>query len=447
MKEATHRAYLLLAFPLLLSSLSSPLLGAVDTAVVGRLNDPSCIGGVAVATLIFNTCYWLFGFLRVSTSGFTAQASGAKDQREICLHLLRPLLVAGLMGMGLILFQSVILFLSLHYIQPDAEVAKYAKSYFDIRIWGAPFALMNYVLLGWFMGMAKVKLSLILQLYMNLVNIVLDLILVGVAGMNVDGVAWASLIAEISSCLIGFMLILRHWPGQADWKLLIRKCFLWKPFLKMFRMNRDLMIRTACLLAVFTLFTRQGAQFGQEILAANAILFQIHFLMAYCLDGLANASGILAGHALGRRDPLFFNQVIRLTRFWGWIVSLLLSGLYFLSAPSVFSLFTNHAAVLEAATEFSVWMVLFPVCSFWGLLLYGVFSGATEAGPIRNSMIWSLIAFLLSLWLFLPRWGNHGLWCAFLIFSLGRSLFLHLYLPKLHRSLFSHSAPKESIAV
>lgn len=425
----SHRSFLMLAIPLILSTLTTPLLGAVDTAVVGHLNNPSYIGGVAVGALIFNTLYWLLGFLRVSTSGFSAQAHGAKNENEIQITLLRPFLIALAVGVLFIVLQIPIKTAAISVINPSAQVAVFSERYFDIRIWGAPFALINYVILGWLIGTSRVKVSLFLQVFMNVLNIALDVLFVLVLRFGVTGVAAASLISEITGALIGIYIFLSIYKLR-DLRN-SKGIFDSEPFIKMLKMNRDLFIRTACLLTVFTVFTAQGAKIGEITLAANAILLQIQFIIAYFLDGIANAASILVGRAIGEKNERLYKRSIQLSAIWAFIASISLTIVLFIGRGLFIPLFTSINSVHLQTNSFFLWILLFPVVVFWGLQLNGIFSGATEAAPIRNSLIISLFIFLLSVWLFVPIWGNHGLWLAFILFSLARALSLWAYLPRL----------------
>jgi multidrug resistance protein, MATE family len=431
----THRTYLSLAIPLMISTMTTPLLGAVDTAVVGQLPDPAYIGGVAVGTMIFNTMYWLFGFLRVSTSGFAAQAYGAQDSKQCFLYLVRPFFIALVIGILFILFQWPIKHIALTLIHPDEKVMVFADEYFSIRIWGSPFALANYVILGWLIGMSRVKISLFLQVFMNLLNIVLDLFFVNILHQGVKGVAAATLISEVAAFLIGMYIVLKSLNLRLS---VISNNELWNvgEFKKMMVVNRDLFIRTICLLTMFNVFTAKGASFGTEILAANAVLIQIHYLMAYFFDGFANASSILVGKAVGANDETLYKRTLSLSAQWAIISPLFIMLIYILFKDSIIPLFTKNQDVIELVSSYSVWITIFPLAASFGLILYGVFTGATETAPIRNSMLISLVVYIAFLLIFIPVYHNHGLWLAFIIFSLGRSLFLAMYVPKLNRTLF-----------
>jgi multidrug resistance protein, MATE family len=428
----SHREYLMLAIPLIISGISTPILGAVDTAVMGRIPDPASIGGVAVGAVIFNTMYWLLGFLRVSTSGFTAQAEGANNQTEMILSLVRPMILAILFGMIFILLQAPILSIALSLIGGSEAVSSFASTYFSIRIWGAPFILLSYVIIGWLIGMGKVRLALATQIWMNVLNIILDLVFVLGLGMGVKGVAYATLIAEVSAVLLGaWLLYFTNREKLADIK--ITMLLDTEPILKMMKMNRDLFLRTACLLTMTVIFTSIGASMGEVTLAANAILLQIHYIIAYLFGGFANASSILVGRAIGGANQYLYKQAISLSAQWGFASAVLLSLSVLFFGENFISLFTTIAEVEDLTKDFLMWMMLFPILGFWGLQLEGIFSGATEAKSIRDSIALALIVFLITLWLCVPLYQNHGLWMAFILFSLSRSFFLSLFVPKLTR--------------
>ncbi|QHZ47537.1 MULTISPECIES: MATE family efflux transporter [unclassified Bacillus (in: firmicutes)] len=430
-----HRHYLAVAVPLIISTITTPLLGAVDTAVAGQLSSPAYIGGVAVGTMIFNTMYWLLGFLRVSTSGFAAQSLGAQNRSESVLALARPVCIAFFAGLMFILLQKPLEYTALIMIQPDQHTAEFASQYFSLRIWGAPFALMSYCILGWLMGMSLIKVTLLLQVSMNILNIALDIVFVYVFHMEVNGIAAATLISELTGCLIGCWLVKRN--AAISFKLPpVKLLFDPKPFKKMMIVNRDLLIRTLCLLTVFNLFTAKGADFGAEILAANAILIQIHYMMAYVFDGFANASSIFTGKAVGRMDRELYARTLSLSTQWALISAVLLSAGYFLLKDAIIPLFTPLESVLEAAKTYDVWIVLFPLAASFGLIFYGIFIGATEIGPVRNSIALAALVFLAAFFTAVPVFGNHGLWLSFLLFSFGRSLFLCMAVPGLTGRIF-----------
>lgn len=427
-----NRAYLALAIPLTISTITTPLLGAVDTAVVGRLSNPAYIGGVAVGTIIFNTMYWLFGFLRVSTSGFAAQANGANDEQQSILAFARPFFIALLVSLGFLLLQKPIEQAALAMINPEADVAKFASEYYRIRIWGVPFTLLNYVILGWLMGMGRIKVSVMIQILMNVVNIILAVLFVNGFSWGISGVAAATLIAEAFAFGLG-IVVLFSGSGVRFRIPALSEIMERGSFKKMMAVNQDLFIRTLCLLAVFNLFTIKSASFGTEMLAANAVLFQIHYMMAYFYDGFSNASSIFAGKAMGSKDRKLYTQTLALSTRWAVLSSLILSASYYFFSDAIIAGFTNISTVIELASSYDSWLLLFPIASSFGIILYGLFTGATETAPIRNSMVFALLVYLAALYAFVPLFGNNGLWLSFILFSAGRSGFLALYVPKLNR--------------
>ncbi|MBM7694308.1 MATE family multidrug resistance protein [Peribacillus deserti] len=433
-----HRAYLTLAIPLTISTMTTPLLGAVDTAVVGQLPDPAYIGGVALGTLIFNTLYWVFGFLRVSTSAFAAQANGAGDPGQGVLTLARPFLLAVIVGICFILLQWPIEYAAIMMFAPDPDVSKFAVEYFRIRIWGAPFTLMNYVILGWLMGMAKIKESLFLQVLMNVMNMVLAILFVHVFSFAVKGVAAAALIAEMTAFILGVLIVLKASPFE--WKYpSFQELLDTQSMKKMFQVNKDLFIRTICLLVVINMFTAKGVSFGTEILAANAVLFQVHYIMAYFFEGFANASSILVGKAVGSNDKELYKKTLALSKQWSVITAFVIAFVYGLFQEHIIGLFTNLASVIELSTRYGNWLIIYPFAACFGLVIYGVFTGATEISPVRNSMLYAMIVYIIIQITVTPIWHNHGLWLAFIVYSIGRSGFLVMYIPSLNKKFLHYS--------
>ncbi|MHC1792069.1 MATE family efflux transporter [Solidesulfovibrio sp.] len=424
----THKQYLSIAVPFILATITTPLLGAVDMGVMGRLPDPAYIGGVSIGVVIFNTIYWLFGFLRVSTTGLSSQALGAADRKECLLALLRPLAMALAIGSAFILLQKPILASCLHFLQPEPDVARLVETYFYILVWGAPCVLANYVMLGWLMGQIKLRASLTLQIATNALNIVLSVLFVLVFGWGVPGVAAATLIAQTGAVALGAFLIRRHFPfglGEVPWGELFSR----EVMANIVRVNGDLFVRTLCLLVVTNMFVAKGASYGKDILAGNAIILQIQYLMAYFFDGLANASSVVAGKAVGKKDAALFDRCIALSWQWCLYGSILVSVAYGLSCDSLFRLFTSIPEVLRVGQYFAPWMTIFPFCASVGLVFYGIFSGSMQTAPVRNSMLQALALYVVAQFCLTPFFDNHGLMFAFLLFALGRSVFLGRYVP------------------
>ena len=295
--------YLKLAFGFTLSTLTVPLLNSVDTAVVGNLSNPVFIGGVTLGGTIFNTIYWLFGFLRVSTSGYSAKAFGESNRKEEITVLVRPMIISILLGIFFVLFQKPILWGFTHFFDADREITKYIAVYFNILIWGAPFVLLNYTFLGWIMGRKEIKKCLVLQLMTNFINIALDIYFVKVMKMDVAGVAVATLISQITTTLLSVFIILKTFSlKEILHNINLKEIFDKAEVKKVGAVNLDLVLRTVCLLVTTNLFLEKAAHNGKIILAANSILFQVQYLMSYIFDGFANASSVFSGIAVGEKD-------------------------------------------------------------------------------------------------------------------------------------------------
>jgi MATE family multidrug resistance protein len=423
-----------LSGPIILANLSTPLLGAVDTAVVGHLPDPSFIGGVAVGSVIFSFLFWGFGFLRMGTTGFTAQAHGAGDAAELRACLLRPLALAVAFGCLVIALQSPLRQVALWAMEASAEVEGHTAVYFDIRVWSAPAVLVNYVVLGWLLGVQRPRAALALQILMNGINIGLDLIFVIGLGWDVAGVAWATLIAETTAALAGLALILKslgRLPDAADWARLKDRGRL----TALLRVNFDIFLRTLCLVLAFGIFTAEGAGFGDVVLAGNAILLQFQSFISHGLDGFAHAAEILAGGAQGAGNRRTFRRAVVVCSLWG-LGGALLAGLVLLAGgPLLIAAFTSLPEVRLSAETYLWWMIVSPLISVWSFLLDGVFIGATRTAAMRNAMVLSLAVFLAANWLLLPAFGNHGLWLSLTLFMAARGLTMALYYPALERSV------------
>lgn len=432
-----YREYLGIAIPFIISTVTQPILGAVDTAVIGRLGNSSYIGGVAIGTVIFNTIYWLFGFLRVSTSGFSAQSLGSNSEKDTFFAYLRPVMVAIIISFLFVILQKTILKGALNIYKPEDFVLESAVDYFNILIWGAPFVLIGYVNLGWIMGRKLIKETLFLQISTNIINIVLDLVFVMKLDLGVKGVAYATLIAQFYSFILGYIIISK----RIDFKkiLIYSKDLINKSeFKKIMGVNIDLMIRTTCLLIMTNMFVARGNKFGTDILAANAILFQIQYIFSYLFDGFANASSIFAGKAFGAKDYKAYKDTLKVSNVFTLGTAIFISLIMILFRKPIISSFTDINSVIEISNQYSIWLIIFPLVIGIGLVYYGIFSGISYTEPVRNSMIISLFFFLIVYYIFVPKFGNHGLWFAFIVFSLGRSVFLFLYKDKLNKRFLNN---------
>lgn len=429
-----YRRVWVLAGPIMLANMTTPLLGAVDTAVVGQLPDAAYIGGVAIGAIVFSFLFWGFGFLRMGTTGFTAQAYGAGDRDELRATLLRPLVLALGLGVLLIALQAPIGMLAFKLLKASPEVETLAASYYEIRIWSAPAALVNYTLLGWLLGTQRARTALVLQVALNGVNVVLDLAFVIGLGWGVEGVALASVIAETGAAALGIAVvgrILARGGGHWDWARLRRR----DRVVALFRVNLDIFLRTLALVFAFGYFTAQSAKMGNVTLAANAILLHLQTLMAYGLDGFSHAAEILAGSALGARSRPAFQGAVRAATIWGFGTAVLVALAYAALGPALIELFTVLPEVRTMAEAFLPWMILSPLVSVWSFLLDGIFIGTTRTGAMRNAMAVSLLAYLGACWLLVPALGNHGLWLAFTLFMVVRAITLAVVYPRLLRDI------------
>jgi MATE family multidrug resistance protein len=422
-----------LAAPIIVSNISVPLLGAVDTAVVGHLPDPAYLGGVAVGSMVFDFLYWGFGFLRMGTSGFVAQARGAGDGAEVRAVLGRALMTAGALGALILALQGPIGATALGLVGASPAVGASAAGYVAVRVWSAPATLANYALLGWLFGMQRPKTALVLQVFSNGLNIALDLWFVVGLGWGVAGVAGASVIADYAAAALGLWLILRTLPGQAGWDR--RRLLARDRLTALFRVNRDIFVRTLCLIFAFAWFTAQGARLGDVTLAANAVLLNLQSIMAYGLDGFAFAAEALVGGAVGARDRPAFVALTRAVTQWSVGLAVLVAAAYGVFGSAIVALFTDLPAVRATAAMYLPWMVASPLVSVWSYVLDGIYVGATRTAEMRNGMAIALGSYLVAAQLLLPAWANHGLWLAFLILMLMRAATLGAWFPRVLRSV------------
>jgi len=414
-----------IAVPLILSNLSVPLLGIVDTAVVGHLDSPHYIGAVAVGSMIFGIVFWGFGFLRMGTTAFTAQAFGAGDGDEIRAVLLRALFLAMVFSLLLIGLQQAIAWLAFQLIGAGEQVEQQARLYFFIRILSAPATLANYVLLGWFLGLHNARAPLLLLLFVNSLNMALDFVFVTVLGTAADGVAWASFIAEYCGLGLGLLLLrgeLRKHPGHWHMQRILDRTRL----LHLLAVNRDIFIRTLCLMFTLAFFTAQGSRLGDAVLAANAVLFTFQTFMAYGLDGLAHAAEAMTGKAVGASNQRQFDAVLVVTLCWALAASSVFAWMYFALGEIFIAWISDIESVRHLAANYLPWVALLPLISVWSFILDGIYIGATKAAEMRNTMLFSTVCVFLPAWYLLQTHHNHGLWLAFCLFMLARAVSMGL---------------------
>jgi MATE family multidrug resistance protein len=414
-----------IAAPMVLSNISVPLLGMVDTGVTGHLDSPVYLGAVAIGAMIFSFLYTGMNFLRMGTTGITAQSFGADDNDGLRVSLGQALIVALVIAFALIALQRPLGNLAMHLLGPDAETRAHAIEYFSIRIWSAPGTLANFALIGWFIGLQNARIPLLIFLTINITNIVLDLVFVLVFGMKVDGVALASVFAEYSGLLVGGAFALSalrkrtgHWPIARLINVSAYKAF--------FSVNANLFIRTMALIFTLGFVTAQGARLGGLILAANAVLMNFQHLTSFGLDGLAHAAEAMVGKAIGqkRRDAL--EESVRLTLKWSLIFSLGFTVAYLITGQFIIGILTDLPDVRAAAIRYLPWMIASPLVSVWCFLYDGVYVGATRAKEMRNIMLVSTLVVFLPAWYLLQPLGNDGLWLAFLVFMASRGIGMHV---------------------
>lgn len=408
---------------MLIVGISTPLLGMVDTAVVGHLSDPIYLGAIAIGAMIFNFLYWGLGFLRMGTTGLVAKAIGSSQNADIFLVLHRGLGLALVLGILLILVQPLLSFVIFSFIEISEEVRKHAEIYFDIRIWSAPATLMNYVLLGWFLGRSRPKRNVIIVVSLNLLNIILDILFVVFMDMNSSGVALATTLAEYFGLVIGLIFVTRDYP-KAFLNIRPKTVFDIEESKQYLKVNFHVMLRTIFLLSSFAIFTLQSAKFGDLILAANVILMNLQTFMAYVLDSIAHAVEVLVGRYFhgNRREKL--NNIIWISGWWSLFVATGFALLYWLFGKYIVLMLTDIEAVYQLAMAFLPWLVLSPLVSVWSYWLDGIFIGANLMKQMRDTMLISLFLFIV-LWQLLLPLGNNGLWIALLLFMLIRGITMY----------------------
>ena len=411
-----YRQVLFLAIPIILANLTQPLMSAVDTAVAGHLPGAQHLAGVALGSLLFNFIFWGFGFLRMGTTGVVAQYFGAGQTHSVLLTVGRGILIAGGIGLAILLLQRPLIGGGLALLGASQEAAGQARLYAEGRVWAAPFALINYVILGWLLGCQRVRIALMIQILINLVNLVAVLGFVYGFGWGVSGIGRATALADFSGTAVGAWLIWRshHRKIRAvRWHELTETTAL----RRLVQINSHIFIRTACLLATMAWFTHLGARQGDTLLAANAILLNFLSFTSYGLDGFAHAAETLSGAAVGQRHIKRLKRVIKVCMVWGLAGSLLYALVYTVAGTELISLLTDQADIAELANVYLPWAVLAPLVSMPAYLYDGVFMGATRTRPLMLIMLGCSLAFLLLSLALLPPLGNHGLWLSFLAFN------------------------------
>lgn len=428
--QLTYKEYLMVTIPFMLSTATQPLLGAVNTAIMGHMSEAFYIAAVSLGVILFNNIYWLFGFLRVSTTGFSAQALGKACDESWFLSLARPLVIALVISLLFIAAYPLIFNYYVEFMQPEATVIILMQKYCDIVIWGAPFVLFNYVTLGWLMGQMIIRYTMFMQISMNVVNIILSFAFVFILHMDIEGVAYATLMAQFYGCIVGFWAV--YFKGNLRFSpQYMAKLKKFKPFLSMMKVNTDLMLRTICLLMINNLFAMAGSSLGTTTLAANAVILEINFILVYFIDGMANGVSVFSGKAFGTKNKQLLNETLHIGLRCLGVFMIIASVIVYLSRTYLISLMTNLPEVSIYADSYSIFLVIHPLCACIGLLLYGMYTGIGYTSSIRNMMFIAVIFFYICQNILMNYFTNYGIWATYSLTYLLETIILILFLPKL----------------
>ncbi len=420
-KSLPHKKAWLLAWPMILSNISVPLMGLADTAMLGHLDNAIYLGAVAIGSNIVALLYWMFSFLRMGTTSVTAQAMGAKQPQLATLHLLQSCFLGLSFGILLVAVQAIAIPFAIWLIAPDETLRSLASDYCNIRIYSAPAVLVTYASIGWLVGLGKTKLPLIIIASSNLLNIALDYLFIVHWQWDVEGAAYATLIAEYAGCFSGllfaaYLCISSNWsiPHSLDLRLLKESLNL----------SADLFFRTLAILLVINFFNAQSAHFGNAVLAANAILFQGMLFAAFFLDGYALAGETLTANAIGSRDIHRFHRASAVTGISALVIAAFLTLGFFALGENLIRLLTDIPEVTNTAIQYLPWLVFIPLASVFAYAFDGVFIGAGHTRTMRNTMLFSVLCIFFPTWWAFQFWGNHGLWLAFILFNISRGITL-----------------------
>lgn len=407
--------------PAIVSNITVPLLGLVDVSIVGHLGAASYIAAIAIGGMIFNVMYWLFGFLRMGTSGMTSQTFGKRDLRGVMRLLMRSLGIAMTVALLLMMLQMPISRLAMWIMEPSAEVGQYVSTYFNILIWGTPAMLGLYSMTGWFIGMQNSRLPMAIAITQNVVNIVASLLLVFCFGMKVEGVALGTLIAQYS----GFLMSLVMW--YAVYGRLLKysdshRLFAWDAMKGFLAVNRDIFLRTLCLISVMLFFTSVGSWQGDTTLAVNTLLMQFYMIFSYVMDGFAYAGEAISGKLYGANNRVGLSVAVRRLFWWGGVMMVVFTLLYIVGCTPFMSVLTNDDSVVCAAKEYSFWAMLMPAAGVATFIWDGVFIGCTKTRGMLQSMFLSAVVFFSIYYGLYGELANHALWLAFLLYMLTRGV-------------------------
>ena len=422
-----------IAFPIVLSNISIPILGAIDTGVIGQLGNPIAIGAVGIGAIILSAVYWLFGFLRMGTTGFVAQAQGRDDASEVVALLVRGLLIGLACGFFVILIHPILFWLSFLISPSSNEVELLALDYMGIRIFSAPAIISTYAIMGWLIALEKTKYVLILQLTMNGLNAVLDFWFVLGMGWGVEGVAWATFIAEWFALLMGLAIcfaLSQNFP-KIIWALIFSR----KKIITILSVNRDIFLRSLMVEMIFVSFLMTSGKFGDVELAATQILLQFLHISSYGMDGFAFAAEVLVGQAVGKSNRFMLRDAVIKSALWTFVIAIFLALIYAFFGSFFIKIMTTSDEVILASEAFLIFIVLGPIFGALPFLMDGIFVGATRSIDMRNMMFLSLIIYVVSAYIFIDLYGFYGLWLALLVSYAARGISLVMRYPKLEKSI------------
>ena len=422
-----------IAFPIVLSNISIPILGAIDTGVIGQLGNPIAIGAVGIGAIILSAVYWLFGFLRMGTTGFVAQAQGRDDASEVVALLVRGLLIGLACGFFVILIHPILFWLSFLISPSSNEVELLALDYMGIRIFSAPAIISTYAIMGWLIALEKTKYVLILQLTMNGLNAVLDFWFVLGMGWGVEGVAWATFIAEWFALLMGLAIcfaLSQNFP-KIIWTLIFSRTKI----ITILLVNRDIFLRSLMVEMIFVSFLMTSGKFGDVELAATQILLQFLHISSYGMDGFAFAAEVLVGQAVGKSNRSMLRDAVIKSGLWTFVIAICLALIYALFGSFFIKIMTTSDEVILASEAFLIFIVLCPIFGALPFLMDGIFVGATRSIDMRNMMFLSLIIYVVSAYVFIGLYGFYGLWIALLVSYAARGISLLTRYPKLEKSI------------
>jgi len=423
-KNPLDKEIIRLSIPNIISNISIPLLGSIDLAIVGHLDSDVYIGAIALGTMIFNFLYWSFGFLRMGTSGISAQAYGTGKIQHQQKILLQGLFLALLFSSLLLLLQYPIEKLSFYFISGSQNVEKYAAEYFYIRIWAAPATLSLYVLYGWFLGMQNAKIPMIIAISGNIINLLANLLFVYEFNMKSNGVALGTVVAQYFSLIMAIGFLLRKYPEHIHFNLKLKMILVKSEIVQFLKLNSDIFIRTLCIIFVFTFFTSVSAAQNDEILAVNTLLLQFFMFFSFFEDGIAYAAEAMIGKFYGKKDLENLSASIKKLFKWGFIISLIFSILYYIFPEFLLHLLTNKENIIAQSKPFMIYILLIPVLSFASFIWDGIFIGVTAAKEMRNTMLFSTLLFFVFWFIFknLLDFQNHSIWIAFIFFLVARGM-------------------------